>query len=160
MSRSRLSGAVSARNSAASTFVGRRPAMSTMTRRRKAPSSHRSDGAMFIAFILANVCRSMKFDSAGKASGLEAARGIVIGTVATLSRYRTTIAVSPGSDPALTTFRRSFSTSAMPGSFDSKRAHSVTSSRSPPTYTAWTVSFSSSPLASLARGGDTSIALS
>ena len=89
MSLSRLAGSVSARNWRVSSGVGRRPAMSMLTRRRNVASSHGADGGMPSAFSLAKTSSSMKLRGAGRFS-----TGAPSGTVARKT------ATCPGSGPS------------------------------------------------------------
>ena len=64
----RLSGDLSAANAFASSTVGNRPAMSSVTRRRKVESSATAEGGMPTFFNFAKMNLSTKFCSDGKLS--------------------------------------------------------------------------------------------
>ena len=77
---SRLSGDVSARNACASSTVGMRPAMSSVTRRRYVESDASSDGGIPTVFNFAKMNLSTKFFSSGTGtpSGIDARNTVAL----------------------------------------------------------------------------------
>ena len=70
MSRSRLAGSVSARNDLASSSVGTRPAMSTVTRLRNVGSSHTPEGGSRSDTSRSSTSRSMNVRTNVSADGI------------------------------------------------------------------------------------------